>query len=473
MQLLPFQQRFVERALSPRVDTAVLSIARGNGKSALAGHLLSRIMSPGDGLFRAGTESVLCAASIEQARIVFRFARSVLEPTGEYRFIDSATRVAILHKPTNTRLRVIGSNGKTAMGLVNCPWAICDEPGAWEAVGGSLMRDAIMTSQGKPESPLKVLMIGTQAPAIGKWWTDMIADGSSRSTHVTAIVGDRAKWDDEKEIRRCNPLMWKFANSRRKLREELAQAQRDSAHRAKFMSYRLNIPTGDEATVLLTPDMWELAVQRQPLGPAGRFTLGVDLGHSRAWSAAVAIWENGYCEALALTPGIPDLADQEKRDRVSSGQYRKIADTGRLAVASGLRVPDPRTLVEWVEAKWGEPETVVCDFFRLAKLRDAAPRWNIQERRIMPSESNEDVSALRKIALDGPLNIDRESLPLVSASVSVAKVENDKRGNTIMVKEGVNNRARDDVAAALVLAAGHHERKHRIGDLIRVLTLGG
>ena len=33
--------------------------------------------------------AVLCAASIEQARIVFRFAREVLEPSGEYRFLDS------------------------------------------------------------------------------------------------------------------------------------------------------------------------------------------------------------------------------------------------------------------------------------------------------------------------------------------------------------------------------------------------
>ena len=53
---------------------------------------------------------------------------------------------------TNTKLRVIGSNGKTAMGLVNTPWAICDEPGAWETNGGTLLHDAIMTAMGKPGS---------------------------------------------------------------------------------------------------------------------------------------------------------------------------------------------------------------------------------------------------------------------------------------------------------------------------------
>ena len=136
MMLRPFQRRFIAAATAPGVDTAALSLPRGNGKSALAGYLAARILDPDDDLFRPGTESVLCAASIEQARIVFRFAREVLEPTGRYRFLDSHTRIGIVHPATNTRLRVIGSNGKTAMGLVGCPWAICDEPGAWETTGG-------------------------------------------------------------------------------------------------------------------------------------------------------------------------------------------------------------------------------------------------------------------------------------------------------------------------------------------------
>ena len=121
MKLRPFQARFIREATAPGIDTAALSLPRGNGKSWLAGHLLTRILDPDDVLFRPGTESVLCAASIEQARIVFRFARSELEPRGGYRFLDSHTRIGIVHKATNTRLRVLGSNGKTAMGLVRLP----------------------------------------------------------------------------------------------------------------------------------------------------------------------------------------------------------------------------------------------------------------------------------------------------------------------------------------------------------------
>ena len=170
IELRPFQRRFIKAATAPGIDTACLSLARGNGKSALAGHLLARVLDPADDLFRPGTESVLCAGSIEQARICFRFARADLEDRGGYRFLDSHTRIGITHKATNTRARVISSNAKTAFGLVGCPWVIADEPGSWETAGGQLLHDAIATAMGKPGSPLRALYIGTLAPAMSGWW---------------------------------------------------------------------------------------------------------------------------------------------------------------------------------------------------------------------------------------------------------------------------------------------------------------
>ena len=130
--LRTFQKRFVKGALAPGIDVAALSIPRGNGKSWLAAHLLTRALTPGDSLHVAGAEYLLCAASIEQARLVYRFIRAELEPMGGYSFIDSATRIGITHRASNTRLRVLSSNSKTAFGIVGCPLAIADEPGSWE-----------------------------------------------------------------------------------------------------------------------------------------------------------------------------------------------------------------------------------------------------------------------------------------------------------------------------------------------------
>ena len=46
------------------------------------------------------------------------------------------------------------------------------------------------------------------------------------------------------------------------------------------------------------------------------------------------------------------------------------------------------------------------------------------------------------------------SRPLLAASLSEAMVKNDDQGNVRLSKNGSNNTARDDVAAALLLAAG-------------------
>ena len=163
IDLLPMQRRFLRSALAPGVRTAALSLSRGEGKSTLAAYVLERCLTPGDALFKAGAEYLLCAASLEQARNVFRPIRAELEPTGDYRFIDSVTRLGITHKDSNTKLRVMSSNGKTAFGIVGTPLLVADEPGAWEIAGGGLMHDAIQTAQGKPESSLRVIYIGAWA----------------------------------------------------------------------------------------------------------------------------------------------------------------------------------------------------------------------------------------------------------------------------------------------------------------------
>ena len=126
-----------------------------------------------DKLNQPGAEYVLGAASLDQARMTYAFVRAALEPTGEYRFIDSTTRLGITHKASNTKLRVISSNAKSAFGLVNVPMAVIDESGALEIVGWQMMADALFTAQGKVGSVLKLVLIGTlstMATGPGHWW---------------------------------------------------------------------------------------------------------------------------------------------------------------------------------------------------------------------------------------------------------------------------------------------------------------
>ena len=459
VKLLRHQQTFVRRSFAPNVDTAALSLSRGEGKSELAAWILERALTPGHAWNVPGSEYLLGAASLEQARNVFRPLRAALEPTGEYRFIDSVTRVGLVHKPSNTRLRVMSSNAKTAFGIRDCPLAILDEPGAWETTGGTLMFDALRTAQGKPDSPLRLIFIGTLAPAESGWWHDLIENGSRGSIYVQAIQGRRDRWDTAPEIRRCNPLKWRYPESRRKLFEERDEARRDSRLKAAFMSYRLNVPSRDDSAVLLTVDDWQLATGR-PVGlPIGPPIVAIDLGGGRSWSAAVAIWQSGLIDAIACAPGIPDLAAQERRDHVPRGSYERLRDAGLLAVAEGLHVQPPAQLWRAIVERWSAPIRVVCDRFRLGELTDVVRGASILEPRVWQwSEASADIRALRRMVRDGPLSVTPSAAPLFVESLTAAAVENDTSGNTRLIKRGMANAARDDVAAALVLVAGAYER---------------
>ena len=330
MRLRKFQKSFIAAVESGRYRQLALSLPRGNGKSALAGFLGARLLTPGDSMFKAGTESVVIASTYEQGRIVYRFTRDLLADLDDYRLSDSLTRVQILHKPTRTVLQVRSSNARGVLGLVNTPWVICDEPGAWTTNEGEQMFSAITTSAGKPDSPLVALFFGTISPAQAGWWPDMIAKGTNGSVYIQALQGRKLTWDQWSTVKQANPLMSDYEESRKVLLEERDAARSDSRLKALFLSDRLNIPTADEASVLLTIDDFEGQAKR-PVPPAeGQPIVGVDLGAGRAWSAAVAIWKSGRVEALAVAPGIPDLEAQERRDHVHGGAYTELAAQGRL-----------------------------------------------------------------------------------------------------------------------------------------------
>ena len=282
----------------------------------------------------------------------------------------------------------------------------------------------------------------------------MIEGGSRAGVHVTALRGAPERWDQWPEIRRCNPLTAVSGDFRRKLLAERNAARRDTRLKARFLSYRLNVPTSDEASMLLTVDDFARVLARPVASPDGRPIVGIDLGAGRAWSAAVAVWRSGRVEALAVAPGLPGLEAQEKRDRVPRGTYRALLEGGALRVADGLRVQPPAALVDAARAAWGDPETIVCDRFRLAELRDCTNGTRVTPRVARWSEAGEDIRGLRRLSLDGPLSCPQSSRALLAASLAVAMVRNDDQGNVRLVKRASNNEARDDVAAALVLAAG-------------------
>ena len=178
----------------------------------------------------------------------------------------------------------------------------------------------------------------------------------------------------------AHPLTAISPEFRKKLRLERDAALADSRLKARFLSYRLNLPSGDESTMLLNVDDWERTTARPIAERVGKPAVGIDLGSGRAWSAGVALWKSGRVEAIALAPGIPSIAEQEKRDRVPAGTYQQLVDSGRLRIAHGLRVQPVSQLIDAIEAEWGVPGMIICDRFREKDLRDCAPGCPIEAR---------------------------------------------------------------------------------------------
>ena len=267
--------------IRPEIKTAALSIARGNGKSTLAGEFAAEALTPNSEFFRRGTESIIVAASLEQGRTVYKAARDIMrENMGmdslgddvelgtddlgpDYRVNDSLTRILIRHKATKTVFQVRGANARGLMGLVKCPWVICDEPGSWKVTDGQLMWDAIDTAHGKPDSPMTAILIGTIAPSMTGWWPELLAQGSHGSRYIQLVQGNPDKWDDLRHVHTVNPLLSKFPEGREQLREERDEARSNTRLKARFTSYRLNIPTADETEVLLTVEDFKLATARE------------------------------------------------------------------------------------------------------------------------------------------------------------------------------------------------------------------
>ena len=144
---------------------------------------------------------------------------------------------------------------------------------------------------------------------------------------------------------------------------------------------------------------------------------------------------------------------------------------GGSGLLTGKQIVPVNVLTDFVTETWGKPRAVVCDFFKLKDLQDELRGVRIEPRRTRWSEASADIRALRSMALDGNLSCEPSSRLLVAASLAQAQVVNDDAGNTRLVKKGTGNTGRDDVAAALTLAAGYLGRhpKPRGGPRITVV----
>ena len=371
---------------------------------------------------------------------------------------------------------MISSDAKRALGLgANTRIVVADEPGAWGPTAGRRLWDAITTALGKRR--MTICAVGTLAPSPtsgpASWWPSFVASGSGAGRHVSLLQADPEKWTDFDEVLRVNPVSAISPHLRRTLEREHDAAMSSERTARTFKQYRLNIP-GDpvESQPLITSAEWASVCARPVPECEGAPIVGVDLGGSRSWSAAAALWPSGRIEAWALAPGVPSLSTQEHDDHVAEGAYLGLVRAGGLSVDEGRAVPDVGLLLSRIWA-WS-PSAIVSDPYRAADLHQAvAGRVRVVERARGGGEATSNVQALRARLLDSDAGVTEASRATLGAAWAQTTLVIDAAGLTKVGKVD-HRRSRDDAAAALLLAAGESARRPAPVELrAAVISKGG
>lgn len=478
VRVVPFQRSFIEGALAPETTVAVLSIARGNAKTATAAALaLGGLMGVWD---RQPRRDVILAARIrDQAAIAWGFAQAFAQslPTDlrlRFKFRRSP-RLEIEYQDDagSHTLRAIAADGRSALGA-SPSMVLMDERAFWPPDRGEELEEALLTATGKRGA--RTLIMSTSADSDAhpfSKWIDAPPAGTYVQEH-RAAPGLPA--DDLPSLLEANPGSAEgIGNSVEWLEMAATRAiQRGGSALTSFRALNRNERVSAEARdVLVTIDEWSAAEARDPPPRSGPCAVGVDLGGSRSMSAAAAYWwETGRLEVWGCFPGNPSLAERGIADGVA-GRYREMAERGELLTLGDRVVPIAPFLEEVVRRLAGERVAVICcDRFRSSEMLEAAKlaavRAPISFRGQGWKEGSEDVERFRRAVFDGEVRIS-ESL-LMRSALADAVCLSDPAGNRKLAK--ARSTGRIDAASAAVLAVAEGARRSALpvraaGDLFR------
>ena len=459
LDVLPWERQFLERFVGTRDDLAI-TMARGNGKSALCAAIACAIL---DGpLRREDSEVVLVASSFSQACIMGRdavtYLGAQLEDRAVWRKRDTSGVFEIEHRPTRARLKVVGSDPRRMHGL-RCTLALCDEPAKWPPTTSEAAIAALRTSMGKHPGGSQLVALGTRPDDGDHWFSKMLKEPGSmvHASRPDDPPFQRRTW------KRANPSLDAFPWLEDRLRLEAAKAKRDPVAMASFRALRLNLGTSDVIEAhLLTPGTWaSIEGEAAAVGP---WILGVDCGSTEAMSAACGFWpETGSLRAVACFGNDPSPKERGLRDGVG-GLYSKMESRAELVLSEG-RISDLGLLLSEVWNRWGQPAAIVSDRWRDAELRKVLsaagyPRLPLILRGQGFKDGAADVRAFLSAVLEGYVTPERSLL--LSSAMANARIISDPAGNRKLAKGsqgGRHVRSRDDACAAAILAVSLGWRK--------------
>jgi phage terminase large subunit-like protein len=335
IELRPFQRRFILEIYDSPVGThtAILSIGRKNGKTALiASILLAHLCGPEA---VQNSQIVSGAQSKEQAAVVFELARKMVDMSPILsklvRVQPSGKRLIGLSK--NVQYRALSAEGKTAHGL-SPRVAILDEVG--QVVGPTdKFVSAITSAQGAYSNPL-LIAISTQAPTdadLLSTWIDAQKNAPDPRVvcHVYSAPAD-CEIDDKKAWAAANPAMGKF-RSIADIEKQCKQAQELPANEPEFKNLVLNMRV-DATAPFVTGSVWtENGAECGPID-GKKVWGGLDLSSVNDLTSLELVADDGGVHSEFWLPA-DGLKEKSRKDRVP---YDLWAKQGYLNTTPGRAI---------------------------------------------------------------------------------------------------------------------------------------
>ena len=258
-RLLPWERRFLRGTFGQDGDAA-LTVARGNGKSALLGAVAVAVLDPEGPLHGPRREVVCCASSFSQGRVIFEDVTALLRARyGQlrrktWRWQDSQNAAILEHRETGSRVRCIGSDPKRAHGLR--PYLVlADEPAQWPGATSERMLQALRTGLGKVPGS-RLVALGTRPEGSDHWFSRMLA-GEAGYAQVHAARREDPPFQ-LRTIRRANPSWNALPSLQARLLQERAEARISPDALASWRSLRLNMGEPDtHRALILSADLWK------------------------------------------------------------------------------------------------------------------------------------------------------------------------------------------------------------------------
>ncbi|GGD30813.1 terminase TerL endonuclease subunit [Sinisalibacter lacisalsi] len=462
LKLAPFQKQFVRGALADGINVAVLSIGRGNAKTALsAGLALGALLGKWDDQPRR--DVIIAARTRDQGREAFDFAEGFARSLPEedqarlkYRY---SPRLEIEYAGEHV-LRVIAADGKSALGSAPT-LVLMDERGHWAKDQGDALEHALLSGLGKRAG--RALIISTSAADDAhpfSVWLDEDVPGVFRQEHRPA-PGLPA--DDLESLKIANPgaqhgigssLEWLQSQARRAI-------ARGGSSLTSFRLYNRNERvSGETRDMLLTVDEWLACETDDPPPREGGVVIGIDLGGSASMTGAAFYWpETARLECLGTFPSQPALLDRGQADGVGD-RYVQMHDRGELSTLGDKTVPVAAWLTKVMDHVAGEHVTgLTMDRYKQAELGEAIDRAGIQAPLVWRGQGfrdgGEDAERLRRAVFDGRVKT-APSLLLRSAFADTVCLR-DPANNIKIAK--ARSKGRIDAASATVLAVAEGARQ--------------